>query len=171
MNKQAHFEKSLKRGLSFERDAATALLHFAFPECAIKRYAKDPTEKDGPRAFVGRERNTELVLPDFEIYDPVTSKRFYIDSKLKVSFYSSNSTKRPGEKYLTIDARAQKEYNSTMNFYKDMKMYLLFGVEENRTAYIVEWNPNPETVFFNNQYGKGEVPIYYKSDLKEIGTF
>jgi hypothetical protein len=164
------FEDKLKAGLEFERGPATTILHRLFPTCIIKRYAKDPTESNGPRAFLGDSKQTQLVLPDFEIYDPVSNMRFFVDAKLKNQFYKSMTVKKPKEFYLTLDVKSNKQYSHTMSFFPDY-LYLLYGVEANRKVYLTKWQSNPETIYFNNKYGSGDTPIYYHNDLTQVGVF
>lgn len=171
MNKQQHFEESLARGLKFERDLATDTLHELFPTYVIKRYAKDPTERYGPRAFVGLDKREELVLPDFEIYNQVNNRRFYVDAKLKKQAYQSDDVSRPLDPFLTIDTKSHNEYAKTMSVYTDMDLFLLFGVESTRKIYLAQWQVNPETKRYNNEYGNSNVPIYYINDLTKIGIF
>jgi len=165
--KQKHFEESLERGLSFEHNVATPIIHSLYPLCSVRRAAKDPTDKNGPRAFSGAYGEIEIVLPDYEVYDPANNTRIWIDAKLKKKFYSNKKGY-----YLTIDTRAHKDYSFAMStYFRHDELYLLFGVESEKKLYMAPWNPNPETIHFNNQYGNSDVPIYYKNQLIEIGTF
>lgn len=170
MNKQKHFNNCLDKGLEFERNTATPLLHTLYPNYWINNFAKDPNQKYSPRVFRGANREQELVLPDFHLFHPRYMTVIWVDAKLKKQPYSSQTALRPTEQFLTLDRDSNIKYLQTM---ADMPgvLYLMFGIESTRDVYMIEWNPEPETVEYNNQYGQGPVPLYYINDMRHVGTF
>lgn len=168
--KNEHFQQCLQKGLDFEHYVATPLLHDIFPEFVIKNFAKDPTSKYGPRAYRGANMQDVFVLPDFELFEPTKCTRFWVDSKLKQKPISGRLLSRPHDLALTLDTKAHQKYTHTMSVMQGL-LYLLFAVEQTGNIYLVEWNPNPETVTFNNQFGNGPVPVYYIADMQFVGKF
>lgn len=170
MSERKFFVNNLARGLDFERNVADRFLRRRFPTLWIKNHTEDPGANRGPRAFRGQHKDEEVVYPDFELWSMQLGLRFWVDAKLKKSPYSSQAVSRPGARYFTIDKGSNQKYFRGMPHLQG-DLYLLFGCEQTKNLYLGPWNPNPETVYFNNRYGTGYVPIYYLDDLLLVGKF
>lgn len=165
-----HFNQCLDKGLDFERNAATKILHQLYPNYWINNFAKDPQSKYGPRMYKGAEMEDEIVLPDFQLFHPRYMTIMWVDAKLKKQHYSDQSASRPGEPFLTLDTKSNIKYLKAMKELPGV-LFLLYGLESTRQVYLVEWNPEPETVEYNNRFGSGPAPIYYIDEMKHVGTF
>lgn len=170
MSSTQHFNNCLNKGLDFERNVATKILHQLYPNYWINNFAKDPTSKYGPRMFKGAELEEELVLPDFHLFHPEYMTMMWVDAKLKKQPYSDQTATRPGAQFLTLDTKSNQKYLKAMRELPGV-LFLLYGIESTRNVYLARWNPEPETVEYNNQYGRGAAPIYYIDEMKLVGTF
>ena len=46
--------------------------------------------------------------------------------------------------------------------------FLLFKHEKTKEVYLAKWRENPATIYFNNQYGEGETPVYYLDSITKL---
>lgn len=172
MNKQQHWQKSLAKGIDFERDVAGPLISTLYPNHLISRVAKDPKNLDGIYAYRGAKRQERFVLPDFQLFDKTNQEWLWIDSKYKEQPFSGRMLSRPNEKAVSLDATKHQQYIAFLNEYPG-KLYFLFGIGQTKKIYLGDWNPNPEMVIFNNQYNNGPTPtpVYYINDMQLVGAF
>lgn len=161
-----NFQENLERGLTFEQGLAIKLLHRSFPEYLIINNKTDPTKTTGgrvigPRLRKGSNGEEEYIAPDFLLIDPDGQNK-WIDAKLKKRTYSYS-----GEEYFTLDSKKHQQY---MKFPDHMKnnFFLLFYNERTRDSYLAKFDKKPKTMYYDNQYGKGEAPLYNIKDLIKI---
>jgi len=162
------FENQLKRGLQFERGGAINVLHKLYPNHLIMNNQVDPTETTGgnivgPRLYRGMNREEEFVAPDFVMFDQ-NGNASWIDAKLKGAAWYDRKT---GQKYFTIDPKKHRQYSQFPGHILH-NFWLLFKNEETSKMYFAKFQENPAMMFFNNQYGTGESPMYYLKDLAKV---
>ena len=163
-----YFNETLSRGMVFEHGEAIEVLHKLFPDCLIMNNQVDPVESTGgnvvgPRLYRGENREEEFVAPDFVIFNE-DGLATWVDAKLKGKAYLHAQNKRM---YITIDKKKQKYYNSFPKWMLD-KFFLLFKIETSGKVYLTTFDQDPDTIYFNNQYGNGHTPIYYVDELVEV---
>ena len=167
-NSTKYFNETLSRGMVFEHGEAITVLHRLFPYCLIMNNQVDPAESTGgkvigPRLYRGEDREEMFVAPDFVIFNE-EGIATWVDAKLKGKSYVHAQNKR---QYLTIDKQKQKYYNSFPDWMLK-QFFLLFKVESTGKVYLTEFHTEPDTIYFNNQYGEGHTPIYYVDELVDV---
>ena len=163
---QEYFEETLARGIAFESGHAIDILHKLYPEHYIINNQVDPVESTGgkvvgPRLYRGENREEEYISPDFTIFDR-NGRPFWIDAKLKGASYPYK-----GRLYFSIDKKKHAEYCTFPRFMLD-NFFLLFKHEQTKETYLAKFRENPDTVFFNNQYGQGDTPVYFLDTITKL---
>jgi len=46
--------------------------------------------------------------------------------------------------------------------------FLLFKHEQTKEVYLAKFRENPDTIFFNNQYGHGDTPVYFLDTITKL---
>lgn len=161
-----YFESTLARGLEFEHGHAIEILHRTFPEHLIMNNQVDPVESTagqtvGPRLYRGENREDEFIAPDFVMFSD-DGKATWVDAKLKGASYPFK-----GRLYFSIDKKKHKQYCKFPPHIKD-NFLLLFKHEKTKEIYLTEFREDPATIYFNNQYGKGETPVYYLDTMAKL---
>ena len=161
-----YFQETLARGIAFEQGEALATLHKVFPDRFIMNNQIDPSETTGgqvigPRLYKGENRDKAIIAPDFVMFDN-KGRASWIDAKLKKSSYSFK-----GRRYFSVDKTKHEKYKTFPNWMRD-NFYFLFKNEESGKLHLAKFRDDPATVYFNNQYDRGEVPIYYLDDITEL---
>lgn len=164
-----YFQETLKRGIEFEQGQALEVLHAVFPDYFIMNNQIDPCETTdgkvvGPRLYKGEKREKHILAPDFVLFDQ-QGKSIWVDAKLKRSAYTFK-----GRKYFSVDKKKHEKYNQFPHWMRD-NFYFLFKNEETKGVYLAKFRTQPATVFFNNEYDVGEVPVYFLDSIEELGFF
>jgi hypothetical protein len=166
MTKNEQFKETLNRGMKFEQGPAIDALHAMFPDYYIINNQIDPSASTGdkivgPRLYKGANREKEYIAPDFTLFHD-NKPTMWVDAKLKGAAYPFK-----GRLYFTIDIKKQKEYCSLPKFMKE-NFWLLFCHEPTGELYFAKFREKPATVYFNNQHGKGETPVYYLDGILKL---
>lgn len=161
-----YFEDRLAQGLEFEHGHAIEILHKLYPNHYIMNNQVDPVESTagqtvGPRLYRGENREEEFIAPDFVMFDE-KGRATWIDAKLKGASYPFK-----GRLYFSIDKKKHEQYCQFPQHMKD-NFFLLFKHEKTKEVYLAKFRENPATIFFNNQYGQGETPIYYLDSITKL---
>jgi hypothetical protein len=164
----AEFEQRLAQGLAFEQGQAIDILHAHYPDHYIMNNKIDPSETTGgrvigPRIYRGKHRDEEHIVPDFVMFDKSMAFPKWVDAKLKGASYPHR-----GREYFTIDRSKHSQYCKFPAFMLD-NFYLLFKHEKTGACYMTKFRPDPDTIYFDNSYGKGNTPVYYLDTLGYLG--
>ena len=160
------FHEDLNRGLEFEQGHALRALHKMFPEHYIINNKVDPTQSTddkvvGPRLYKGTNRETEIIAPDFLLFNDA-GNAFWIDAKLKGATYIYN-----GRRYFSLDRKKHEAYCKFPQFMLD-NFFLLFKHEKTKEIYLADFRTEPDTIYFNNRFDTGHVPVYYVDTIQKI---
>jgi len=170
MRKQGtiEFQARLAEGLAFEQGQAIDILHAHYPQHYIMNNQIDPSATTGgtivgPRIYKGKHREEEHIVPDFVLIDQ-DGQAIWFDAKLKGASYPHK-----GREYFTIDQSKNRAYCKFPLFMRD-NFYLLFKHGKTGNCYKTKYNPVPDLMHFDNDYGKGPTPVYYLDTLTYMGT-
>ncbi len=160
-----YFNETLARGLKFEHGEAIDVLHKLYPNHLIMNNQVDPSESTGgeivgPRLYRGEHREQEFLAPDFVLFD-VNGRVSWIDAKLKGSSYLHPTNRKL---YFTIDRKKHEQY-STFPAHILHNFWFLIKNGRDGNIYLAKYQENPETLYFDNAFDKGDVPIYYIDDI------
>ena len=163
-----NFNETLARGLAFEQGQAIKILHQLYPQRYIMNNQIDPSASTGgkivgPRLYRGEHREEEVILPDFTLFHPHEGHSMWVDAKLKGASYPYK-----GRQYFTIDRHKHQQYCAFPDWIKG-NFWLLFKHEKTEAVYFTRFNENPETIYFDNKYGKGDTPVYFLEHLAKVG--
>ena len=168
MNSNQRFQEALDRGLAFEQGQALEILHSIYPNCYIMNNKVDPTQSTdgqvlGPRLYRGKDREQSIIAPDFVMFSD-GGEITWFDAKLKGTAYTNTKNNR---KYFSLDRKKHDAYSKFPQFMKDNFFFLLKN-ERTRQIYLAKYSDNPDTIFFNNRYDVGNVPVYYLDSIIEV---
>jgi hypothetical protein len=160
------FEETLARGMAFEQGHAIDILHMLYPQHYIMNNQIDPSVTTGdkvvgPRLYRGKDREEEIIAPDFVLYGQDGST-MWVDAKLKGAAYPYK-----GRRYFSIDRYKHRKYCEFPQFMLD-NFYLLFKHEKTKEVYMAKFRENPDTIFFNNKYGCGDTPVYFLDTIQKL---
>ena len=163
------FDKRLAEGLEFEQGLAIDILHAHYPDHFIVNNQIDPSASTGgkivgPRMYRGKDRDEEWILPDFTLFEH-NGDSLWFDAKLKGASYPHK-----GREYFTIDRQKHWSYVNLPLFMRD-NFYLLFKHAKTGDCFKTQFRSiNPDTIYFDNAYDKGDVPVYFLDTLTYMGT-
>jgi len=160
-----NFNNLLARGLAFERGEAIIVLHKLYPNYLIMNNQVDPPETTGgkivgPRLYRGEDREQEFIAPDFVMFD-VNGRTSWVDAKLKGAAYTHPSNRKL---YFTIDRKKHEQYSNLPSHILH-NFWFLIKNDKTENIYLAKYQENPDTLYFDNTYDKGDIPIYYLDDI------
>jgi len=162
-----HFEKCLSIGNDFEINIAYGILRETFFNFYVYNMQTDTNNPYGPaqRAHKGQTMGN-IVMPDFMCANG--KDMMWVDAKYKSYSMKVGDTIRAYTPFVALDHKKHQEYKKTMQQLPG-ELYLCYGVEGK--VYITKWNDDPELYHFSSEKGKGNCPVYYIDNMKQIGTF